>query len=336
MKIFFTVLKYVFFLSVGVALFWYVARGVDINEIVEKFKNARFGYIIIAMAIAILGHISRGIRWTLLMKPLGYKVSYSRAFMAVLIGYAANYALPRIGEISRCAVLKKSNDLSLSRLLGTVIVERITDFLSLFVLLIIVFILEFSKLKDLAWNILQKAKVSGNLFIYIIIVIVVLFVFAALLYIFRATIKRSKYYLKIREIIAGFFEGIKTIKQMENKWAYLFHTIFIWTTYWLMAYLVFFSLDSTANLSLLTALMILVLGGIAFVLPVQGGIGTFHFAMVMGLSLYSIQRNDALLYAFVSHTSQMFLLLGAGAISYILFLNIMRKNRNAKNNNHKE
>ena len=103
-----------------------------------------------------------------------------------------------------------------------------------------------------------------------------------------------------------------------------------------MAYFVFFSLEATSHLGLLAALTVLVMGGIAFVLPVQGGIGTFHYAAFIGLSLYSISRDNAFLYGFISHTSQMLLLLIGGAISYIIFLNIFRKNKNAEISQNKE
>ncbi len=336
MKKLFSVLKYFLFLGIGILLFWLVYRDQPIVQLIEEIKNANYNWILLAMVIALMGHLSRGMRWGLLIEPLGKKVKPARTFMAVMIGYMANLAFPRMGEITRCVTLNRTEKIPFNKLLGTVIVERGIDFIMLMSLTIISVLIEFGKIKDTVYNSYFYYRDKYELlFSFYTLGIVVLILAGGIYFLYR--IKKSKrgfkqhpLYLKVREIISGFWSGIKTIKHMEKKGAFIFHSIFIWVTYFFMTYLVFFSVEGTSNLGMRAGLFVLTIGSLGFIMPVQGGVGTYHFAAEKALKVFSIDHDTASLYALIGHTSQTLMLIVIGGLSFLYFVYLQRKLKHAE------
>ena len=114
---------------------------------------------------------------------------------------------------------------------------------------------------------------------------------------------------------------------MKGKWIFVLYTLFIWITYFLLAYLLFFSIEATSHLGLREGFFVLVLSSLGFIMPSPGGIGTYHAAAVIALGFYQVGSDDAKLYAFIAHGSQTLMILVAGVISYLLFLLILKKQK---------
>jgi len=323
-------LKFVVFLGIGVLLFWLVYKDQPISEIITALKNANYFWIIISLIISLSSHVSRALRWNILIESLGYKPRKLNTFFAVMIMYLANTAIPRSGEITRCGVVKRYEDIPFTKLLGTVVIERAVDFLMLFILIAIVLMTQFNVFIEFAKN----NPGMGEKFALIwklqnlIILLVVAIVFLSIILVSRKKIMSTKLYLKFKELFVNFFEGIKTVKNLEKKWQFIAHSIFIWTIYFVTIYITFFSFEFTRHLSLLTGLTIFVMASIGFVAPSPGGIGTWHFMVIETLVIYGVAKTpDANAYAFAVHGSTTLFIVIMGLISLLLIPILNKKNK---------
>jgi len=325
------------FLTIGIGLLYLAFRGVNFNTLLVDLKSANYYWVLLSLLFAFIGYISRAYRWKLLIEPLNYNPSVKNVFYALMFGYLANFAFPRIGEISRCGSLTKSDKIPMDSLIGTVIIERAIDMLVLLFLLFVIFIAKLESfglfIKENVFIPISKKFISTvdfSIYYWLIIIFVVL-LSIGLFYFFRKRFKRVRIVLKIRKILRGVISGVKTVTKMRSRSAFLFHTILIWLMYFLMTYVVIFSIPATQGLKPIDALFLLVIGGLGMAAPVQGGIGAFHWIISSGLGLYGISKADGLVFATIQHESQAVLVIFIGAFSILmLFLKsrLKRKNNN--------
>jgi hypothetical protein len=317
-----SVLKYLALLAVGVFLFYLVYAKADYSSILQKIEQIKYLYIVLAFIAAVLAHWSRGARWNLLIRPMGYKVSDFNSFLAVMIGYFANLALPRAGEVSRCVVLNRTNKIPVDKLIGTVIVERLVDMITLLAILALALVLQFNKLKTFFKDFIDRTMQSTGPHLFsigtiAIVVLAILFLIGLAFWLYRR-LKNHAVVIKIRNMITGFIAGMKTIGQLENRWLFIFHSIFIWAMYYMMVYICFFALPFTADLGPVVALSVLVMGSFGFVAPVQGGVGAYHLIVTQTLMAYGLSQADGQTFALVAHTFQMLVIVLLGAISFLI------------------
>lgn len=311
-------------------------KGVDFDHLVDDLKSANYFWVFISLICAIVGYVSRAIRWRLLIEPLNYKPPIKNVFFALMFGYFANFAFPRIGEITRCGALTKSDKIPMDSLIGTVIIERAIDLIVLIILLFVVFIAKIDVfgefIKDTVFIPLFRKIVNTvdfPIFYWLIVIAILVFAFG-LLYYNRKKIKRVKIIIKIRKILRGVISGVKTVTKMKSRMAFLFHTIVIWLSYFLMTYVVIFAIPATSNLTPIDGLFLLVIGGLGMAAPVQGGIGAFHWIVSSALSLYGISKAEGLVFATIQHESQAILAILLGSFSALMLFLISR--RKSKNN----
>ncbi len=320
---FLKLLKILAFFALGVLLFWLVYKDQDIDRIESILKNdVNYLWIWVSLFLGLLSHISRTLRWMLMIEPLGKKPRMLNTFLAVMVGYLMNLVVPRMGEISRCGVLSRYEKISFTKLVGTVVTERIVDVIMLLLLTLIVIGTQFGKiLLFLDNNPDVKHKLDQLAFSPVAILVVVgvvgLFIF------FRKKIRKSAAFAKVHEILSKFGEGLNTIKNMKNKWAFILHSLFIWLMYYLMLYVVFFAFGFTSHLSAIAGLTTFVFGSFGMVAPVQGGIGAWHFMVIQALIVYGISKPDGVVFAFLAHTSMTAMMIVLGLISLLIlpFLN---------------
>ena len=331
-KTFLKALRFLVFLAIGLFLLYLAVREVNVDEFVTTLKKANFAWVALALFFALIGYLSRAYRWKLLIKPLNYDPSFKNVFYALMLGYTANFALPRLGEVTRCGSLRKSDQIPLDSLLGTVIIERAIDLLVLLIITVIIF---FSKISffggffksELFLPMLNRAEgllaYPGFYWVLLVVILVGLF-FLVRFFFTRFSDKPA--IIKLRKLVRGVFSGLKTIAHMKNRWAFIFHTLLIWFMYFLMTYVLVFALPATSHLSPIDGLFLLVIGGLGMSAPVQGGLGVFHVITMAGLSLYGITRSEGFAYAVLSHESQSLFAILLGAFSFIM---MMIENRRA-------
>ena len=300
------ILQVIASLLLAAGLLWYVLRGQDLATIWIEAKKTNLFLISMAAFASLLSHWSRAARWKLLIEPLGYKPTIFQTFSAVVTGYAVNYAVPRLGEITRCGMLYRSNKLPVTQGVGTVVAERILDLISLAALALITFVLEFDQL--MAFIAEMQAKATGtpqkgsSLLIWLMIGFLAI---AAIVWIFRNKITKIPLAVKIIGLVKGLIEGALSVTKVKNGGLVIFHSIFIWLMYYLTMYFAMLAFPETSHLGPNVALAMLLISSLGMIIPVPGGLGAYHYLVSNGLAFYGITLGGGVIFAFISHTLQM-------------------------------
>ena len=313
-------LKVILPLGLGLYLVYFFYSSLspqDKKDIVVSFQSANYGWIIFSLFFALLSHLSRAYRWNYTLEPLGYKTKFWNNFFAVMIAYLVNLAVPRLGEISRCGVTARYEKVPFNKLLGTVIAERVADFLILIAITISVVFIQFNVIQGLVLEIVETMSEKASGLITLGIVGILGFIALVVVYFVFLRKANNPFIEKATGLIKGLYEGVASIFKMEKKWQFLGHTVFIWIMYLLMFYLCFFSLPETKDVPVGGILTAFVLGGFTIVLT-NGGIGAYPLAIQAVLLLYGVDKITGGAFGWIVWTAQTLMLIVFGAISFFL------------------
>lgn len=316
------IIKYVLLLAVSIFLMAYALRSINFAAVKAELARANYFWIWITVLLSIAGYLSRAIRWRMQFVPLGYKPSLGQTYHALMVGYLANIVLPRAGEVIRCTFLKRSGNVPVNVSLGTVITERVIDLILLLTCTGITLLLEFNRLHDFFLDFFSEKyqNFQQNLqTLYLLVTAAVIGTVFASWYIYKniARLRKNLLFQKVTGFVKGLWLGVFSIRKMNQKGAFLFHTIFIWITYYFTTYLIFFALPGTAHLSWQAGMAILVVGGFGMSAPVQGGIGVYHILVRTALLLYAVSLDIGMAYALIVHTTGAILVVVMGVSSLI-------------------
>ncbi|MGF1534346.1 MAG: lysylphosphatidylglycerol synthase transmembrane domain-containing protein [Bernardetiaceae bacterium] len=297
--------------------FWalYVAfAGLDADDLLEQLRGGHYVWAFPVLLVTVVTHVLRALRWELLLHRIGQPTHLGRTFSAILVSYLASYAVPRVGEGLRCVLVGGRDSARLAGLFGTVVVERATDVLCLFV----VGLLAASRVSDTLWATLRAggwAKVEPLLGFWWPMAVVGL---AGLLYFLRR-------YWRVYGL--RFREGLLAFWQLERPWLFVGYSILIWMGYFGMTYLWFFAFTESQDLGVLEGLLLVFVGGVARSLPIQGGgMGAYHWlfsrtAAELGAPLLVGQSLAVVIHGFQS----VFYLIGGGLAWFYLYLCFYQK-----------
>ena len=307
-------------LLVGILIMYLVYRNTDTEKMITILKNADYRFVFLSMLLGCLSHWSRGVRWTIALRPLGYEVQKRRAFVAVMTGYLMNTAVPRAGEVARCVFLKRTDNVPIETSLGSVIGERALDFVILLSITTFTFIVEWDIVKAFLNKYadfgIYQTKLQDNLWLlWILIGIGILML--TLIYFFREKIRKNAFVIKIQLFLQGIWKGILSITKLNRKQQifYIIHTIIIWICYHLMIYVLFFSIEQTSNLTVMAGFTAMVMAGVGMVIPIPGGTGSFHVFVMYTLMAYGIEEQVAETFAGFAHAAQTLMIVIIGGIS---------------------
>lgn len=327
----FSVLKYLLFLAIGVVLFWLALRGKDVNKSLIEIKNANYTWVVLAIISMLFSHVVRAIRWNQLLDTLNIKTKTRTTFYAVMIGYFVNNAVPRLGEITRCGVLSRHHKVPLDSVIGTVIAERAFDIFTMVIILLITILSQLSFLGNFIYeNIIYKFSSSTSALLIIGGSFAGICLFFFFLYrLFLPKLRKLKLFHKILDIVKGFWQGIKTIKNIKHKILFVFYSLLMWGLYTITIYLSFNSISATQHLTFVNALTIMSLGSIGTLVPTPGGIGAYqYFVTITLIALFSIEQNTASAFANLIYFTQWMMINIVGGISWvILFLSDKQKHK---------
>jgi uncharacterized protein (TIRG00374 family) len=318
------ILNYLLFFGFAVLLLYFAFRKVDLNIMINGFKEANYFWVVLSLIVGTLANLVRALRWRLLMEPLGVVPSIKHVFGAVMIGYLANFAFPRLGEITKCGTLKKTDNAPFESLLGTVLVERASDIAMLLFFVVFVFLIQIDFFGKFILDKIFKplfSSASGFSFISVLLVAATLLGSYLLLHLIRKNVFGHKIKSRVKSMYYGIIDGLKSVTRMKNRGLFIIYSFLLWGLYLLMTWLLFFSTKSTSELSIVDALFVMVVGSFGMVVPVQGGFGAFHIMTAMGLSIFGISQVDGLVFATIAHESQTLMLIAFGVISMaVLFI----------------
>ena len=304
-------------IALGVYLTVYTYSQFSAQQLLEikgYFQYANYWYIALALLIAVIGNMSRAYRWKYSLDHLGYSTNFATNYMAINICYLLNLSVPKSGEISRAVILKKYNNIPFDKGFGTIVAERIVD---LFVLLLFMFtavLLQFSVVKKF---ILDKIPAEKAILLLGSFAVIGLAILAVFYYSKLALIQ------KIKDKLAGLREGISTLLYMKNKGWYLAHTCFIWCSYIIMFYCTLFALPQTSEVPFGAVVTAFVVGSIAIAFT-NSGFGSYPFMIAKILAVYGIAETAGSAFGWIVWSSQMFLVLLLGLLSF-LFLPLLNR-----------
>lgn len=317
-----TALKFIILFLIGIGVLFLAFRGQDLERIWLEIKTANYFWVIVSAIAVLIAHVLRALRWQMLYQSIHYNVSFWHAYHAVMIGYLANLALPRFGEIGRCSVVHKAAKVPMFASIGTVITERLFDVVMLFLTSLAMLIFQYNIVADFLYQAVYlnlAKKLSAVNYWWLVGFSVVIFLFIAIAVYFL----RQKFSKKFLRIFVNLRQGFGSYSKLKQKGLFLTYTLGIWFFYLLSMYFAFSSIQATSELHFNAAFTAIVFSGFAMAAPVQGGIGVFHWMVAQSLLLYSISFKDGLAYSTIIHSSQVLLILVLGSLS--LFLILTRK-----------
>ncbi|CAM1350714.1 glycosyltransferase 2 family protein [Tenacibaculum insulae] len=299
----------------GGFLVWYSLSKISLETLLQYFKDANYSWITLGLFFGALSHLSRAYRWKFLLEPMGYKPNFGNSTMAVLVAYLVNYAVPRAGEVSRAAVMTNYEDIPFEKGFGTIVAERIADLIMMLSIIAITLFVQF----DFIYELLTKNFDLTKILIGITILSTLFFVFTR--YVKKAT---SGIGLKIKTFFSGLVEGVTSILKMKNKWAFIFHTVFIWAMYVAMFWA---TIPAINDLNVpFGGVLIGFIAGAFSIAATNGGIGLYPVAVAGALALFGISEEPATAFGWIMWTAQTAMIIVFGGLAF-LFLPIYNKNK---------
>ncbi len=330
-------LKFLLFLSIGVVILYLVytrqaaaylkdceLKGIPLSEcgtllqkVVTDFGKTNYAWIALMLLAFTVSNISRAIRWNMLLKPLGCRPRLINSFLTIVLGYLANLFLPRIGEVVRAGALSRYENIPVEKVIGTVVVDRAIDVISIFVVTGLAFLLQFDRIWQLFTQNADLGSRFGGAGNLLMILGIAGILFVSILWLFRRRLVKTGIYKKLRNLALGFWQGIKTVKSLDRPWVFLLHSVNIWFMYYAMTYLCFFAFEPTRDLSAMAALVVFVFGGWGVVIPSPGGMGTYHWLAQTALGMYGVSGDNGFSWANISFFSiQLGCNISIGLIAY--------------------
>lgn len=307
-KTLFTILP----IGIGVFIIFYFLSELsdkDKTDIINSFKTANYWWVALSLFFGILSHLSRAYRWKFMIEPMGYKPKYPNLVMTVLVAYLVNLVLPRAGEVARATTFSKYEKVPFEKVFGTIVAERVADVIMLLSIISLAFLLQ----GDLIKSYLFKEEESSYQSQIVLVIIGLLAIVGYFI------LKKSKhpFVIKVKSFFEGLLEGVKSILKMKSKWAFIFHTVFIWAMYVLMFYATTFALPETTNLPFGAIIVGFVVGGLSMALT-NGGLGVYPVAVAGALVLYGVEGNPANAFGWIMWTAQTLMILLFGGLSFLM------------------
>lgn len=331
-KPFVTILQYLFFLALGIFFVWLSVRKIEAQQWIDikaALQRARLTLFIPVVIMLMASHLSRAIRWKILMEPLGYKPSTFNTFAAVMIGYLVNAGVPRLGEVVKCTLLSRYEKVRADKLVGTIVMERAVDVVCLSVVFLAALFFQGSIIGDFVGSLFGNffKNSSGQTSFGKISLYAALLLFAVgLIYFLLKRFGHIDAVGKIRAVFAGVLHGLQSIRFIKQKGWFLFHTVLIWVMYLLSTTLGIYAVQETAHLGLGGGLTTLAVGSVGMVLT-PGGIGAYPLLVSQLMEVYGLDKDtigSAL--GWLLWTAQTLIILIGGLALTALF-SIINKNK---------
>lgn len=308
--------KIIFPILLGGTILYWMYRGEDFGRFIHVMTDEMdWTWMLLSFPFGILAQMFRGWRWKQTLEPIDEHPRTSTSINAIFLSYAVSLIIPRLGEFTRCGVLKRYDGISFSKALGTVVTERAIDTLLMGAVAGLTLLFELSIFgtffKQTGTNldtILHSFSLTG----YLVVAVCVM----AILILLHILFSSLNIYSKVKATIDGVWQGIISLKDVRNLPLFIIFTLGIWVSYFLHYYLTFFCFDATSHLGLSCAMVTFVVGSIAVIVPTPNGAGPWHFAVKTMLILYGVIDEYALYFVLIVHTVQTMLVVALGIYAW--------------------
>ncbi len=310
-------------LPLMLVLLWVAFRRIDLADLWQQVCAASYFWVIMGLLLGVVSLMVRTLRWQLMLQTESQThISYLGTFYALMVGYFANLLIPRAGEVVRCAEVARHEDTRFDVALGTVVAERLSDVLMSLVVLGVSILISLQHFGGFVMERMVRPVMAAwttrtTIWLIAILLLALLLTVGLVL-----ALRRGAFGQKIRQKALnawdGLLKGMLTIWTMPRKWEFLLLTLLLWLLYWLNTYVVTLSIAPTEDIGLLMSLPILAVGTFGMVVPVQGGLGSYHLAVALWLQTFGLTRAEGLTYATLAHAPQLLLILVLPALLYPL------------------
>lgn len=314
-------IQYVFFLGLGIFLLWLTLRKSDWNAIIADLSGAKYIYLIPAVLMLLISHFIRALRWKILMEPLGYKPTTLNTFLAVMIGYWANLAVPRLGEVLKCTILAKYEKVPADKLVGTIVAERAIDVLSLIIIMLITIFSQYSVIGHFSEQIFSRfftSKTGSFSILKVLMVLLILFAFLILIIWTFRKLNHLPFVAKTKNVFIGIWQGLISIRYIKNKGLFILQSVLIWGLYLYSTYMGFFAMQDMLQYGIKGALSALTFGSFGMIIPSPGGIGSFQYAIQQVMMLYGVTPEKGLSLGMLIWFAQTGFVIVFGTIAFLL------------------
>ena len=334
-----SIIQYVLFLGAGIFLVWWQFTSMDAagkKEFYAALSNTNYWLMIPVFLMSLLSHLSRSMRWKIIMEPLGYKPSLNNVFAVTMVGYFANSAIPRLGEVLKCSLLAKFEKLKIDKLFGTILVERTFDFVCYLLFIGITVLLQIDLIGNYVSGKLKAIGSGGGMPIWLKIGIVFIIIISVVLML-KLLVKKypsNSLITKLSGFLSGIVAGFKTIRTMKKKRLFLAHTFFIWSMYLLQVYVGFYAMEATAQLSIYAAFSVLTLSTLAMI-ATPGGMGSFPVFVAQTLLIYGVATPQGKAFGWLLWGANTLIVVIVGLIALLLlpYMNKQKKLQATSNTN---
>ncbi|MEO8583206.1 MAG: lysylphosphatidylglycerol synthase transmembrane domain-containing protein [Flavitalea sp.] len=325
-----SVIQYIFFLGLGVFLLWLTLRKSNWNSIMSDLSGARYIFLIPATIMLVISHFIRAMRWRILIEPLGYKPSLLNTFLAVMVGYWANLAVPRLGEVLKCTILARYEKVPADKLVGTIVAERAIDVCTLLVVLLITIFSQYDVIGGFAAEAFKNFFTSrtGDISLFKAgTMLLIILSFIVLTIWLLKKLNHLPFISKTKDVFRGIFQGLISIRYIKNKGWFLLQSILIWTLYLYSTYMGFFAMKDMAQYGIKGALSALTFGSFGMIIPSPGGIGSFQYAVQQVMILYGVTPEKGLSLGMLIWFAQTGIIIVFGTVAFLL-LPVINKRKN--------
>lgn len=323
-------LQYILFLGIGVFLVWWQLKSMqpaEKEDFIRSLKNVDYRMVIPVVIMSLLSHLSRAMRWKILLEPLHYFPKLKNVFAVTMIGYLANAAVPRLGELMKCTFLARYEKLKVDKLFGSIILERTFDFVCFLLFIGITVLIQLDTV-GAYFNDKISAIAGGNASFSWLNALLFLLTAAALLLFIRLILLRfpgNRFVQKVKGFIKGILQGFAAIAQLKQQKAFVAHTLFIWAMYLLQVYVGFNAMQSTSHLGMPAACSVLTLATLAMI-ATPGGIGSFPIFVMQTLAIYLIPETQGKAFGWLLWGVNTGIVIVSGVLAIILLPYINKRN----------
>jgi uncharacterized protein (TIRG00374 family) len=325
-------IQYAVVLALVIFLVWWSLASIKPEQwpmIKHSLLTANYWLLVPVVLALLASHLSRAIRWKILMEPMGYNPRISNTYMAVLIGYMANLAVPRLGEVLKCTVLAKYEKVPADKLVGTIVAERAFDLVCLIIVMAVTILTQTGLIGEFLYNKLSTtfgSKAGGFTTTKLIIIAgVLIFLLAAAIFVFKK-FSHLSIIKKIRTIASGIWQGLTSVRLIKKKGWFFFHSIFIWAMYLASVQIGMYALNETAGFGIKPSMAVLFSGSIAMIIA-PSGIGAYPILVSETMSLYGLDTAYGQAFGWLLWTVQFFQQLVCGGIALILLPLLNKQNK---------
>ena len=330
MKTIRSIVQITIFLGLGLLLLWYTTKdltGDDIQNVRNGVWGSNWLLVIPCILVLMISHYIRALRWTDLISTIGERPGVMNVFLAVLTGFFFNLVFPRLGEVMKCTLLGRYEKIPVDKLIGTMVAERMVDLICLFLVIFLTVISQFNRVAAYAEELISKmTEDTSGYQHWLWIILIIMLMIPPILYFTWKRFGQHQWFLSLRSLIMGFYEGLLSVGRVRQKSRFWGYTFLIWFLYLMSIQLGFYAMPGLTGMSITSALTILTFGSFAMI-ATQGGIGAYQLAVQKTLTLYGVDQVKGLAFGWLLWSVQTVMLLITGPLS-LLWLYL----RNKKNN----